>query len=182
MGASDKRDGRVTLDAVLDVVGRRSFGPFLLVCGLITLAPIIGDIPGVPTLIGIGVIIVAIQLFFRRDHFWLPQWLLQRSISTEALDNVLGYMQKPARFIDSLIKPRLTVFTKGPAVYLIAIACMIIAASTPPMELIPFSANLAGAALTAFGLALIAHDGLLALIALAITSSTIWLVVSKLLL
>lgn len=40
------------------------------------------------------------------------------------------------------------------------------------MEVVPCSANLAGAALTAFGLALIAHDGLLALIAFAFTAGT----------
>jgi hypothetical protein len=38
------------------------------------------------------------------------------------------------------------------------------------MEFVPFSANIAGAALTAFGLALIAHDGLLALLAFVLTA------------
>jgi hypothetical protein len=37
------------------------------------------------------------------------------------------------------------------------------------MELVPFSANVAGAALTAFGLALIANDGVFALVGYAIT-------------
>lgn len=34
-----------------NAVGRRSFGPTLLLAGLVTLAPIVGDIPGVPVLI-----------------------------------------------------------------------------------------------------------------------------------
>lgn len=42
----------------------------------------------------------------------------------------------------------------------------------PVMEAIPFSAGGAGAALTAFGLALIAHDGLTALFALIFTVTT----------
>jgi len=37
------------------------------------------------------------------------------------------------------------------------------------MELVPFSANAAGAALTVFGLSLIARDGVLALIAFVLT-------------
>jgi hypothetical protein len=44
------------------------------------------------------------------------------------------------------------------------------------MELVPFSANLAGIVLTAFGLALIASDGLLALIAIVLTAGTIGVV------
>jgi hypothetical protein len=51
------------------------------------------------------------------------------------------------------------VLTRDAGTYVIAIACLAIAAAMPPMEVVPFSANGAGAALTAFGLALIAHDG-----------------------
>ncbi len=40
------------------------------------------------------------------------------------------------------------------------------------MELVPFSANGAGAVLTGFGLALIARDGLVALVALALAMLT----------
>jgi hypothetical protein len=44
----------------------------------------------------------------------------------------------------------------------------------PVMEVIPFSASGAGAALTAFGLALIAHDGLTALFALDLHAHNRW--------
>lgn len=44
------------------------------------------------------------------------------------------------------------------------------------MELVPFSANGAGAALTLFGLGLIAREGLLVLVALALTVATFGLV------
>ena len=44
-----------------------------------------------------------------------------------------------------------------------AVGCVLTAAATPLMELVPFSANVAGIAVTSFGLALIAADGLMAL-------------------
>jgi hypothetical protein len=47
---------------------------------------------------------------------------------------------------------------------------MMIALAIPPMELVPFAATIAGAALTAFALSLIADDGLLMLIALGFTA------------
>jgi hypothetical protein len=61
---------------------------------------------------------------------------------------------------------------KKPWTYVIASIALVIGAAQPFMELVPFSANGAGAALTAFGLALIAHDGLVALIAMAFAALT----------
>lgn len=48
------------------------------------------------------------------------------------------------------------------------------------LEMIPFSANLAGLSLTSFGIALIARDGLLALISLAATGGTFVVIVMAL--
>uniref|UniRef100_UPI003567DEB6 exopolysaccharide biosynthesis protein n=1 Tax=Halomonas sp. TaxID=1486246 RepID=UPI003567DEB6 len=71
----------VSLDAILDTLGRRSFAPFLLIAGLVTLAPLIGDIPGVPTLMASLVALSAAQILVGRDRVWLPQWLLERRVS-----------------------------------------------------------------------------------------------------
>lgn len=46
------RAGR--LHDVLDIIGHRSFGPLLLFAGIVMLAPVVGDIPGVPVLMGLG--------------------------------------------------------------------------------------------------------------------------------
>jgi hypothetical protein len=165
--------GYVSLDEILDEVGRRSFGPLLLLAGLITLAPIIGDIPGVPTTMGLLVLLIAGQVLFRQDHFWLPRWLLNRSISKDKLLKVLDWLRRPARFIDRLLRPRLTLFTRDAGIVMIALVCVVIAFAMPLMEVVPFSANAAGLVLTAFGLALIACDGALALLAFAVTAVTL---------
>ena len=167
--APDEHD-RVTLGAILDTAGRRSFGPLLLVAGLVTLAPIVGDIPGVPTIMAVLVFLTAVQLLFRREYFWLPGWLLDRSVSRDKLRKTVNWLRRPARFIDQFIRPRLTTFMQRIGAYVVAIACIVISIAMPPMEVIPFSANIAGAALTAFGLSLIAQDGLVALIAVAFTA------------
>ncbi len=169
---ADDADGRVTLDAVLDKVGRRSFGPLLLLAGLITMMPVIGDIPGVPGILGILVIIVAAQMLVRRDHLWLPGWLLRRSVERETLRKGLGWLRRPAHFIDSLLRPRLCIITGNTGVRVLALVCMLIGAVMPFMEVVPFSANGAGAALVAFGLAVVARDGLIALIAFTVTLGT----------
>lgn len=167
----------VSVDEILDKVGQRSFGPVLLVLGLVVLAPIIGDIPGVPTLIAIMVFLLSIQLMLNRSHFWLPRWLLTRNVGAAKLCKTIGHMRKPAAFIDRLVHPRLTFLIRG---YIptrcVALACMLISIAMPPMEVIPFSANLAGGVLTLFGLALIGRDGLLALLAFSLTGASVFVV------
>lgn len=164
--------GKVSLDDILDVVGRRSFGPLLLIPGIITVAPLVGDIPGVPVMMGLFVVLVSGQVLLRRDSFWLPQWLLRRSVRREKLKKALPKLRKPARFVDRFIKPRLTFLVHARGGYFIAVACILIAAATPVMEFIPFSANGAGLALILFGLAMIAQDGLFALLAHLFTLGT----------
>ncbi|WP_303904513.1 exopolysaccharide biosynthesis protein [Thiohalomonas denitrificans] len=163
---------QITLEKVLEAVGRRSFGPILLVAGLVTVAPLVGDIPGVPTLMGLLVLLTGGQLVLQRDHFWLPHWMLKRTIMRDSLCKTLGWLRPVARFMDRWSRPRLTQLTRGFSAYLVALACVVIAIGMPPMEVVPFSANGAGAALTAFGLGLIAHDGFLVLIALAVWLAT----------
>lgn len=164
--------GRVSLGEALDAIGRRSFGPLLLLAGLAILAPLVGDIPGVPTLIALLVFLSAVQLLAGRRHLWLPQFLLRRAVASDKLCKALGWLRPPARFADRLTRSRLGFLAEGPAITVIAVMCVLIALAVPAMELVPFSANGAGAALTAFGLSLIARDGLLALIAFLVTGVT----------
>ena len=180
IAGAESDDDRVSLDSILETVGRRSFGPLLLVAGLITVMPIIGDIPGMPTMMGLIVISTAGQMIFGRERFWLPGWILKRSFNRDKLCKALRWLRRPARFLDRITRPRLTVLVHGPGVYAIAIVCIIVALATPAMEFIPFSANGAGAALIAFGLSLIVHDGLVALIAFVITATAFGLVLSHL--
>ena len=171
---------RVTVASMIEAVGRSSFGALLPLGGLITLSPL-DIIPGIPTLIALAVLIVCVQLLVGRRHFWLPAWVLRRSVSGRRLRQALAWLRKPARFGDRIVRARLTGLTTDAAIRVIALTCIIVAMAMPVMEVVPFSANLAGIALTAFGLAVIAHDGLLALIAFAATAAGVAVIASQLL-
>ncbi|MCK2042696.1 exopolysaccharide biosynthesis protein [Chromohalobacter sp. TMW 2.2308] len=182
IGQAPRRDDeRVQLGDMLTAVGQGSFGSLLLVPGVITLLPLVGDIPGVPTLMALLVLLVAGQLLLGRRTFWLPQWLLKCSVSRSKLDKAVAWMRKPARAIDRLLKPRLTWLTQRAGTYLVAIFCFLIALAMPLMEVVPFSANGAGLALMMFGLSLMANDGLWALLALILTGGTVGAVIVALL-
>ncbi len=167
----------VQLDDILQMTGRRSFGPILLIAGLVTLAPLIGDIPGVPTLMALLVILVSGQLLAGRRRIWLPRFLRERSVTRPDLEKILDRLERPARFIDRFFRPRLSFLVMGTGSHLIGTSALLVALIMPMLEFIPFSATLAGAALTAFGLSLIARDGYLAIFSLATTAAVVSLVI-----
>ncbi|MDX1635582.1 MAG: exopolysaccharide biosynthesis protein [Marinobacter sp.] len=175
-GSKDMRV--VSVAATLDLVGQRSFGPLVVLAGLITLAPLIGDIPGVPTIMGILVTATIGQLLFRRQSIWLPRWLAERNVPRDKLVKGLEWLRPAARFIDRWTRPRLIVMVRRPGLDLMALCCIGVALLMPMLELIPFSANLAGLAWMAYGLAMIARDGLIAMVALVTTGGALMVVIS----
>jgi hypothetical protein len=91
----------------------------------------------------------------------------------------LRWINTPARFIDGLVRVRLTLLVSRMGVYLTAALCVCIALVMPMFELVPLSASAIGVVLAALGLALMAQDGLLALIAFTVIGATFGLVISN---
>ncbi|WP_407291737.1 exopolysaccharide biosynthesis protein [Stutzerimonas zhaodongensis] len=156
----------VSLEDMLQATGHRSFGALLLVPGLLVLSPLSG-IPGLPTVCAIMVSLIALQLLMGRSHFWLPGWLLHRRAPRGKYRRSIGILKKPARYIDRMLRHRLTFLTQGVAVYINALLCLVIAAIMPPLELLPFGNSVAGAALSILGVGMMARDGAMILVALA---------------
>jgi len=100
----------------------------------------------------------------------LPEWLLKRSLKKQRLCKAIEWMRPAARFIDRGLRPRLSFLVNHSGTFVIASLCTIIALGLPAMELVPFSSSIAGFALAIFGLALVAQDGLLVLVALTVTA------------
>ncbi|MDL0430780.1 exopolysaccharide biosynthesis protein [Marinobacter sp. TBZ242] len=164
-GSADQ--SHVSIGEMMDSVGRRTFGPVVLMVGLILVTPLSG-VPGMPTLMGLLTLLTLGQVLIGRKHFWLPGWLVQRQVPRKKLVQGLDMLRPTARRIDRLIRPRLTPLVKGFGLYVMALACMVIAVVMPATEIIPFSASIAGLALVTFGLAMISRDGVIALFAWAI--------------
>ncbi|NOT43412.1 MAG: exopolysaccharide biosynthesis protein [Acidobacteria bacterium] len=169
--AAESRE-RTSIQDVLDLIGTRSFGPLVLLAGLVLMAPLVGDIPGVSTLTGLVVALTAGQFLVGRNHIWLPKWLLRRSAESASVEKAVSWLRPVARWLDRISRARMRWLTQGAGLFVIALACVIIATTTPLMEVVPFSAIVAGLALTSYGLALIASDGLLAAVALACSVAT----------
>ena len=154
-----------TIQSMLEATGQRSFGALLLVPGLLVFSPLSG-IPGLPSFFAVMVALIALQLLIGRKHFWLPQWLLRRCASRSKYDRAIAFLKRPARWVDRLIRHRLTFLTEGFAIRINALVCLLIAGTMPPLELIPFGNSTAGAALSFLGLGMMARDGALVVVAL----------------
>lgn len=159
--------GRVRLDAILEAMGQDWFGSVVLLAGLVTILPLVGDVPGVPTIMGLLVFLTAGQVLLGRERLWLPGWLRGREVKAERLEKAVEWLRPGARLVDRVVKPRLSPLAGKGARLAMAIVCLLVAAAMPLMEMIPFSANIAGVILTVLGLSSVARDGLLALLALA---------------
>lgn len=159
---AEERD-RVAVGEILDAWGRRSFGPLFLLPGFVMITPGAGDIPGVTILMGMVITLAAVEFLLGLDHVWLPQWLLNLRVSTSKMQTATEWLHPVASFLDRWTKPRMTQFVHRVWRVLIGLSCLAIGLASPFMELVPFSAVVGGTAVVAAGLALTAHDGVLAL-------------------
>ncbi|WP_309092779.1 exopolysaccharide biosynthesis protein [Phenylobacterium sp.] len=175
-----KAGDKVSVREVYCAVGERSFGPLLLVAGLLGMTPV-SAIPGAPTALALVTLLIAAQLLFGRRTLWLPKRLLDLSTPAGRLMATVKVARKPARVIDRVVKPRLGFLTGRVADRIVAAACVLVALAVPPLELLPFVAFVPATAIAAFGLGLVARDGLLILVAFAASAGTLFLIARQLL-
>lgn len=162
--ASEEASGTVSVDDILEMTGRRSFGLLLLVPALMAFTPL-GGIPGVPTIMAAIVILIAGQLVFGARQFWIPKFVRRQAAERETVRKAVGYLVPVARLVDRLQRPRLAWLAKPPFLHFTAVLCIAVALTFPPLEVVPFGGTLSWAAIAAFALSLMARDGLFALIA-----------------
>ena len=172
---SDARDGALTLGEILDDLGDRSYGPLFFLLGLVILTPI-GMVPGVPIVIGAVLIILAGQFVFGLRHPWMPARLRRLSVSTEKAENARRKVAPFLRFVDRFVDERLLWVVSKPLRIFAAVSIIFLSLTLIPLEFIPFGVAVPGAAITAFGLAIVARDGLVMLVALGFVIGTVYLV------
>lgn len=155
-------DGDLTVQDALDEFAGRLFGPLLVVPGLIVMTPV-GGIPLVPTIMGVFVLLVAGQSLAGRKHPWLPGVIAERGVSQEKFEKSIEKMRPWLEWVDKYTARRLEWMVSGPMKYVLAVICMAMGLTMPPLELIPWGCAIPGGAILLMGLAITARDGLLAI-------------------
>ncbi len=173
--AHDETPEKLTLGEILDSVGRRSYGPLLLVIGLFAISPAT-MVPGMTWFAAALTLIVAGQMALGRPSIWLPKKALGAELPRAAVASGIEKSRGVAKTIDKLLRPRLTFLSRPPFVNLVAVMCILAALITFPLGLIPFAPFAPGMAVVFFGLGMVARDGLWLALGSAAMAGAFWLV------
>ena len=145
---------RIAVAELLDGFGDRSFGAALLLLALPNMVPLP---PGVSTLFGLPMLLIAAQLALGRQTIWLPQSVRCRSIPTTLFSKIVNVTRPYLRRAERALRPRLPIMLAPLPLRLVGMACVVLAIliALP----IPLANFLSGLAVSIFALGLLRHDG-----------------------
>ncbi|WP_424931451.1 exopolysaccharide biosynthesis protein [Amaricoccus macauensis] len=162
---------------IVEELGNESFGHVLLWPALIVVTPLSG-IPGLSSLAGITIAIIAAQMLFGRSCLWLPDWILRRKIPQDRFRTAMEWLRKPIGVVDRFTRPRLKRIFFPPVSQMIQLCCVMCGLAMPFLEFVPMSSSILGAAVALFAISLITTDGLLAIAGLGFIGGAITLITS----
>lgn len=151
LAASSGPEG-LTIREVRDSLDERGFGLLILILAIPCLVP---ALYGVPQVIGVPILLLALQILFGREEPWLPEAILKRRVSKAWLDRMADFASKRMRWFEQLSRPRLKLLACGPGEKLAALM-MTVATLT---IIIPFTNTVPSVALALMAVGLIERDG-----------------------
>jgi hypothetical protein len=172
--SNDDTPEKLSLGEVLDSVGRRTYGPLLLVIGLIAVSPLTA-LPGTTWFVAVLTLLVAGQMALGMKRIWLPRQAREMGLPRDGVAKAVDACRGVAKVIDTLLKPRLKFLSKPPFVNLVALLVIVAALITFPLGLIPLAPIAPGLAVVFFGLGMTARDGLWLLLGALAMGGAIWM-------
>lgn len=168
---------RVTFRDILSGLRHRAFGFTLLIFALPCCLPMP---PGIPTVCGIALVIIALNLIAARQRLWLPSAIADKSVTRADLRRMVGRVVPYLARLEKVCKPRLGVVTEPVGKILIGI--VILALGFIMILPIPLLGNMPpGFAASVIAIGMTERDGLIVLlgtvvsaIAIAVASVATW--------
>ena len=160
---------RITFREILVELRHRAVGFALLIFALPCCLPMP---PGIPTVCGVALVIIAANLIAGRQRLWLPRAITDKSVSRADLkrmvDRWLPYLER----LERVCKPRFPIVTEPFAKILIGI--VIFALGFVMILPIPFLGNMPpGFAASVIAIGMTERDGLVVLIGAAVSAVAI---------
>jgi hypothetical protein len=168
---------RVTFREILLGLQHRAYGFALLLFALPCSLPMP---PGIPTVCGIALVIIALNLIAARRRPWLPAVIAGKSVSRADLRRIAERATPYLERLERVCKPRFAIVTDSVGKLLIGI--VILALGLIMILPIPFLGNMPpGLAASVIAIGMIERDGLVLLIgalaasvAIAVASVATW--------
>jgi len=160
---------RVTFRDILTVLRHRAFGFTLLIFALPCCLPMP---PGIPTVCGVALVVIALNLIAARQRLWLPRAIADKSVARADLqrlvDRAVPYLER----LERICKPRLTIVTEPVGKILIGLVILVLGFIM--ILPIPFLGNIPpGFAATFIAIGMTERDGLIVLIGLVVSAVAI---------
>jgi hypothetical protein len=162
----------VSLDWLIDGLRERSFGIVMLILGLVAL------IPGASGVIGVLLMIPAIQMILARKGPVFPGFLARRRISKRRLARLIARINPVLRRIERVVRPRWATPFEATKMAVGLVVFLLAATLLAP---IPFSNIIPGLVIVLLSFAYLEEDGIAlcialgaALVSLALVAATVW--------
>lgn len=154
--ARSRRGGRLTLGEIAAGLGGRSFGLLLLALALPAWIPVLP--PGVPSVFGLAIALLALQMALRRPRPWLPGAVARRGLTAARLERALLRARPWLQRLEGLCRERQRWLFDGPAAVLLALWLLLLALAL--MVPLPMTNSGPAAAIALTALGLVERDGL----------------------
>lgn len=162
----------VTVRQLMALVGEQGLLLFCMFLTIPFLVPI--SIPGVSTVFGAVVILIAIGITLNRIP-WLPSALIERPVSSQGLKQAMERGAQLLKRLDRIVKPRLTRLTTGALMNRLNGLVLLFGGILLifPLGLIPFSNTLPGWGILFLAAGMLQRDGLAILIGYVLMVATV---------
>ena len=168
---------RVTFREIMTGLRHRAFGFTLLIFALPCCLPMP---PGIPTVCGIAMVIIALNLIAARPRLWLPRMIADKSLARADLRRVVDRLARYLERLERICKPRFAIVTETVGKILIGI--VLLALGLIMIMPIPLLGNMPpGFAASVIAIGMTERDGLIVLIgalvsavAIAVASVATW--------
>ncbi len=158
---------KITLNAIIEALGSRSFGLLFILLALLTLLPT-GLITGVPIIVAIVMCLTAGQMFRGEDVASLPSVIGKLSFNRKAIRNVIDKYEPYSEKIEKYIHPRMPELFTPEVSRIIAGVAMFFAISLLPLMFISWAVMIPSAALIVMGAGIMVRDGVVVLASVAV--------------
>jgi len=162
----------ITLRRLLELVGEHGL---LFLCALLTIPFLIPvSIPGVSTVFGAGIILIAVGITANRLP-WLPRRLMERELDAEKLSGILRRGVAVVARVEAYIRPRMQGITGSGVAARVNGMAIIFAGGLlmAPLGLIPFSNTLPAFAILLLAIGMSQRDGVVVLAGYAMIVATL---------
>ncbi len=162
-------DRQITVEEIINCLGKHSFASTILAFSLISTSPASG-IPGVTAFVGLVVMFLVVQMIFGRDSLWLPGFIMRRDIATKKLREGVRWLRRPVAFVDRFLHERTTFLLHRPWIYLPLIMVLLLTMFMPFMEVVPTSGSIASAMIAIFAAGYLMRDGKVVILSMVLMS------------